>query len=276
MLVKKFGETKMKRQKTRHGRKRPIAAVLLLALLMAPIASAKQIVKSVPLSETEFIQLAKNNPEELFKKTAAHFKKTVFDYTGTLEKQERVKGKLGKEQTVEFKFREKPFSILITWKKNAGKIDKMLYVEKQNKNKMLVHPTGLLSFIRSVEKDPLDKEVLKSSRKPCTEFGFLKVLNNFVNEYKPEPAKPNVRTEFVKVFEKDQRKYVVLQQSFTNPQKGKEAKRTLIYDIELMLPVEREAFDSEDKLLYHYTYKNLKFNIGLTDLNFTPKANGLD
>ena len=246
-------------------------ALLVVALLIGPAASGA----NRKLSQDRVIELAKNDPESLLKISLDHFDATVSDYTGRIYKQERIKGKLGKEQIVEFKFIEKPYSIFMRWEKNAGKIDKLLYVENQNKNKMLIHPTGLLAFIKSVQRDPRDKEVMKSTLKPCTEFGLLKVMQRLIKEYDPVNGNPKITMKFVKTFEKDKRKYILLEQTFDDPVKGAIAKRMTIYDIELMLPTERQGYDSNGKLLYQYAYKELKFNTGLKDEDFTPKANGL-
>jgi len=252
-----------------------IAVAAVLAMFAGQYAYAGKIHTGLVIPPDQVIELAKNDPERLFKRSLTRFDATIHDYTGLLYKQERIRGKLGKEKVVEFKFKAKPYSILMQWKKNPGKIDKLLYVENKNDNKMLVHPTGLLSFIKSAKRDPYSKEVKRASLKTCTEFGFLKIIQELINEYNPKIGEPKVTTKFVDTFKKYDRKFIRLEQTIDNPQDGKDAKRTILYDIDLMIPIERHAYDSNGNLLYKYGYRDLKFNTGLTDEDFTPKANGL-
>lgn len=250
-------------------------ASVVLALLATTALQAEAIETGFNLSPEEAVELAKNEPEVLFQKGIIRFYATVHDYKGLLHKQERIRGKLGKEQTVEFKFREAPYSIFMKWKKHPGKVNKMLYVKGKNDNMMLMHPTGLLSFIKSVKRDPRGEEVMKSSLKSCTEFGLLIVMKGILKECQPNNGRPKSTMEFVKEFQKDRRHFVLLEQTFENPGKDEAAKCMIAYDVELMAPTQREAYDSSGKLLYRYTYENLRFNTGLKDEDFAAKANGL-
>jgi hypothetical protein len=248
-----------------------IALVLTGLILMAEPEAGRDL----KLSQAEVVELVREDPAVLWKKSMRRFVLTADDYTGVLYKQERIKGKLGKEQVVEFKFRERPYSIFMRWIKNPGKIDKLLYIEKQNENKMLLHPAGLLGFIKSIEKDPYDKEVLKSTRKPCTEFGLLKVMQGLAEEYELDEGRSKITTKFIRQFEEGKREYVLLEQIYDNPEKGEVAKRVITYDVKMMLPTQRQVYDSQNNLLYKYSYTNLKFNRGLTDKDFSAKYNGL-
>jgi hypothetical protein len=264
---------KLKKRYFRIGCCTAVAAVW--AMLLGQYACAEQIKTGFVLTPDQVIKLAQNDPERLFKRSLARFDATIYDYTGLLYKQERIRGKLGKEKVVEFKFKAEPYSILMQWIKNPGQIDKLLYVENKNDNKMLVHPTGLLSFVKSAKRDPYSKEVKRASLKTCTEFGFLKIIQELINEYHPEIGEPKVTTKYVNTFEMYDRKFIKLEQTIKNPQDGKDAKRTILYDIDLMIPIERQAYDSKGKLLYKYVYRDLRFNTGLTDEDFTPEANDL-
>ena len=124
----------------------------------------------------EIAGIAKSDQELLMKMAVEHYKKNIKDYTGTFTKQERVGKKLLKEQVIDFKFRDKPFSIYLEFTKNAMSSDKVLYVEGKNDNKMIAHPVGMFSFLDSVKREPDCKAAMKENIYPCTMFGFYKMM----------------------------------------------------------------------------------------------------
>ncbi len=62
-------------------------------------------------SSDDIIELAKTDHLKLIETMMSHYDNNIFDYTGTFDKQEKIKSRLFPPQTVDFKFREKPFSI---------------------------------------------------------------------------------------------------------------------------------------------------------------------
>ena len=251
------------------------ATAVILVIVAGQYAQAKVIRPGYGLTGADVLDLAQRNPEKLFKRSLAHFDATILDYKGTLYRQERMFGKLGKEQVINFKFKDSPHSVYMNWLHNAQKIDRLLYVEGQNDNQMLIRQDGLLALLGTSRRDPHSKEVARSSLKPCTEFGFLKILQSLVDESEPGPGKSPVETKFVKTFNKYGRKVIEFEQTVDNPYECKVSKRTMLFDIDLMIPIERVAYDKSGDLLYRYVYRAMKFNIGLTDSDFTQEANGM-
>lgn len=254
-----------------------LIVIFLIYVSMAVTNAADQ----TPPNEITFeqpVEIARETiekqPETLLTSTLLFYRQ-VTDYTGTFVKQERIDGRLGDEQVIDFKFKTNPHSILMEWKKNAGKIDKLLYVENQNDNKALLHPDGLLSWIKSVKRAPDDEDIMKSTLKPCTEFGFAKIAKSMLADIQPEEGNPKATLKFIESKIADDTTIVKLEQIYANPKEGAVAKILITYDMKLMAPVERKAYDSDNNLLYSYVYNKLKLNTHLTDNDFTPEANNL-
>lgn len=224
-------------------------------------------VKAAEISDSEFVNYAKTDYHRLLEAMIISYDSRVIDYTGTLHKQERVNGKLRKPQAIDFKFRNEPFSIFMQWTKNPGKIDRLLFVKGQNKNKMVVHPTGIASFIKSVERPPACKEVFKTNLRSCDKFGTRNMLHRLKINSKTAKTKylgetlvanrPCIAIEVI----------VPIENIFT--------KMTIKIDLAYRIPVSITSLGKNGNLLSTYTYTDLKFNTNLTDADFTKKANKL-
>ena len=144
-----------------------------------PFGSAPEVI----VNPDRITELAKNDHIALLKWSLETYRKRVIDYTATFNKQERLKGKLKKTEQISVMFKDKPFSVYMNWQKNAGSANKLLYVEGSNNNKMIVHPTGLFFWIKSVKKDPCGKEAKKASRRTCDQFGFRRSMKSLLEVY---------------------------------------------------------------------------------------------
>jgi hypothetical protein len=276
------------------GRLRFVAGLIIPAILYACIvgptlceagqnsavsANAKPEPNSPPkaqkVSAAEIIDLGKNDHIALLKLAVDRYRTTVRDYTGIFHKQERIGRKLGKPQLISFKFKEKPYSLFMRWKKNPLGGDKLLYVEGQNKNKMIVHPIGLASIFRSVKVDPNSKKALSSSLRPCHRFGFHRTMTTTLKIYELAKKNGDLQTRFLGLTTIDKRKCVKLERTLPRKKQYRYGRLTMEFDLEYLLPVSVTCYDWQDKLVARYVFTNLKLNVGLTDKQFTPKANKL-
>ncbi len=224
----------------------------------------------------QIVQLAKTNQIALLEWAMEHYKKNVRDYQGTLCKQECIAGKLGKEQIISFKFKENPFSIFMQWQKNAGPTDRLLYVEGMNNNKMIVHPNGFwVRWIKSVKRDPHGKEARKASLKMCDEFGFYRILQEMLRICKLAKKELGLKAKSVDQIIVDSRRCVRMEVLLPTNKKYQERRVVMQIDTEYLMPVYVACFDKENKLIGRYMHKNLQFNTGLSDSDFTPGANNL-
>lgn len=227
------------------------------------------------ISDEDFLEFAANDYGKLLEVMKANYDFSIEDYTGIFTKQERVKAKLRKPQVIAFKFRNEPFSIFMQWKKNPDKADRMLYVKGQNNNKMVVHPRGLLGFIRSVERDPKGKAVLKNSLRTCDKFGIRNLLNRVTGLYKGNVQDKGFSAKYIGTEEIDKRPCIVLETIMPNNKISSTRRLILVVDMEYRLPVSVTSLDGKGNLISKYSYTSLNFNNGLKDENFTKKANKL-
>jgi len=127
-----------------------------------------------PLPDESAMQkLAKDDPLAFFRQCLRRYDREVFAYTCTLDKTERLDGKVQPTEEIKVSFREEPFTALLEWEKNARLAKRSLYVKGQNNDKLLALPNGrLLSLAGVVERDPEGASAKSSSRYPQTEFGI--------------------------------------------------------------------------------------------------------
>ncbi len=169
----------------------------------------------------------------------------------------------------------KPFSLLMRWRKNAGAVDKLLYVEGKNDNKMLVHPTGFFAWIKSIKKDPRDKDVKKASLRSCDQFGFYRTLNSLIEVYGTAQKNKDLRIAYLGNTKVDGRPCVAMERILPAKKQYPYARLVMEFDVEYLLPTSISCYDWKGRLLSRYSYSKLKFNLNISERNFTPKANGL-
>lgn len=204
-----------------------------------------------------------------------NYQRHIRDYACTFLKQERINGNLKNPERINVRFRDEPFSVLMQWTQNPGRIDKLLYVEGQNDGNMVVHPTGLFAFIPSVKKDPRSEEARAASRNTCDNFGFRRTMQRFLAVYEEAQEKGDLQIACLGKTQVDGRTCVALERSLP-PDAGYPYARVVIeIDAEYLVPTATACYDWRGRLLSRYEYRDLQFNAGLTPESFTPTANGL-
>jgi hypothetical protein len=161
------------------------------------------------------------------------------------------------------------------WKKNAGKVDKLLYAEGHYDNKMVVHPTGLFSWLKSARRDPKGKEARQSSRRTCDQFGFYRSMDSLLKIYTLAQNQGELRIGYVGKTLVDKRPCIAMERILPVKKEYPYARLVMEFDVEYLVPTAIASYDWQGRLVGRYVYKNLRFNIGLTQDMFTTKANGL-
>ncbi len=274
------------------SRVRLVLGLLLACLLLTQIVSSfdgKQVTAAPQPAvmffdregeiNTELKRLAKTDHVKLLKLCLEHYQRSYRDYTCTLVKQERLKGQWGDPQTIDIRFKEGPFSVVMAWQVNAGRADKMLYVENapDGNHVMYVHPTGLAGrLLKSVERSPEDPEVLQSSLRSIREFGFARGLQSLINVYEQARDRGHlIEASYLGIREVDGRPVLGLKRVLPEGH-GYPSKVTIIeIDLEYLVPVHVKGTDWQNRDECDYEYRDIKLNQGLTDAEFTRQANGL-
>ena len=195
-------------------------------------------------------------------------------YTAVFSKQERIGGKLLKEQIMQLKLRHRPFSVYMKWTK-LYKGQQVLYVDGQNGGKMIVKLGGWKKRLPALKLDPTGKTAMKENRYPITKAGVLGMIREalklrradiehadqvrcrmtedvefagrpcwgFVVEYADRKASPSYRKAEMLI---DKEWSVpVMVRNFTWPEDDKK--------------VDDESKLDEDTLLEYYTFRDFEF-----------------
>ncbi|HUS92923.1 MAG TPA: DUF1571 domain-containing protein [Phycisphaerae bacterium] len=224
------------------------------------------------------VRLAKTDHVALLEQCRTHVRENYRDYTCTFIKQERLKGALGEEQEIRVKFLASPFSVVMNWVRNAPIGDQVLYVGGKYNGNMIVRPKGgFLQMLTGgyVLRKPDGPDAMKNTLRPVSMFGFERGLDELVKVYAQARDSGDLKQGFGGFAEVAGRKTLVLERHL--PAKPDyPAWKTLIYiDAEHMVPTCIEGWDWDERLTSRYVYKDIRFNVGLTEDDFLPEANGI-
>jgi hypothetical protein len=229
--------------------------------------------------QVELERLAGEDPLGLLRLAQESYHKSVRDYTCTFIKQERINGHFKDPEKIRVYFKEAPFSVLMNWQEPKGPVDTLLYVEKDGNKTILVHPAGLAGLlVRTVRRDIDDPRLKKSSLRTPAGFGFGRVLDDMVSTYEEADKNGDLVIEYLHSKVLDGRECLVLRRKLPMD-KGYDTLYAVLYiylDKEYLLPTRTEGYDTAGNLISCYRYLDVRFNRGLTDQLFSPRANGLD
>jgi hypothetical protein len=141
--------------------------------------------------------LAKSDPINFLRDSLIRYRKEVHGYYCTLQKQERIKGKLGPVETIGVAYREDPFSALLIWRSPpAGMADRALYVAGQNGGKALARGK-ILHIVH--HRDPYSADATNASRYALPEFGIAKGTERTLAAWEHAAARGALKVEFLGV-----------------------------------------------------------------------------
>ena len=228
---------------------------------------------------TKLEDLAKSDHIALLEHCLDNYRENFSTYTTTLVKHERINGRVGKEQTIDVKFMASPFSVAMKWTANPGAADRIIFVEGKNGSKMIARPANLLlrALAPSVLRDPSGKDAKAASLRTVDQFGFERGMMSLLDVYRRARQAGDLKEAFGGYAQVAGRKAIVLFR-YLPPKNDYPAYRTAIFiDLEYMVPVCIEGYDwqKQAELICRYVYKDVKFNVHLTDEDFLPQANDI-
>lgn len=210
-------------------------------------------------------------------------KDEVRDYTALLIKQERIDGVLLPEEAMRVKVRHatnesgKAFYVHhVSPEKLAGQ--EAIWVEGQNKGKLIAHGTGWQKLV-TVRLAPTGIIAMQNNRYPITELGIETLIQRMLEKGdRDRKIDDDCQVTISRDLKFDGHDCTLI--TITHPKKMEplEFYQAKIYiDDELQLPVGYEGFLWPDKpgdpgiLVERYFYRELKTNVGLTDIDFDHK-----
>jgi hypothetical protein len=149
---------------------------------------------SLPAGD-QLSSLARTDPPGFLRACLLRYRKEVQGYRATLQKQERLNGKLGPWELLAVDFREQPFSVFLTWKSSpAGMADRALYVDGENGGKALARGK-ILHLVH--HRDPYSADATNASRVALPEFGMAKGTERTLAAWEHAAARGTLRVEYL-------------------------------------------------------------------------------
>jgi hypothetical protein len=227
----------------------------------------------------DLAKMAATDPFALLNFAIQRYNANVRDYTCLFTKIEQLPtGVVTPEQQIEVLFKEAPFSVVMNFVKNAGPAQKILYVQGQNNGEVIIRPAGLISLVApSVSRPANGPDALRNSRKTIDQFGLgnsLVMLRDVA--LKARSNGELIHLKYLGEREVDGRKTFVFERRIVeNTARYPDSICIYHLDQEWLLPTAVTCLSADGTLLGKYLFSNLKINTGLTDQQFTRKANGL-
>jgi hypothetical protein len=202
----------------------------------------------------------------------------VEGYTATFRKQERLRGRLGPEQTLLMKVRHRPFAVYLKFlAPKAGK--EVVYAEGHRDNKVIAHNGDWTRrLIPRLAVAPTDPLALADSRHPITEAGLANLTDKLIGFRRMDLTDPEAVTILDRTADDQGRPR--LRSLHTHPHRKPErpfARIEVLYDPETWLPLQITSFDwpavdqtGDLELAERYLYDDLRLDAPLGDLDFDP------
>lgn len=203
----------------------------------------------------------------------------IEDYSATMVKRERIKGKLGEREFMFVKIRHRPLSVYIYFLGPASlKGREVIYVQGRNNGKLLAHATGFQRRLGTLELSPTGLIAMHGNRYPLTEIGILNMVRRLVEVGEDDVKFGECEVKFFKGAKINDRVCTCIQVVHPVPRRNFLFHLARIFvDDELNLPIHYESYDWPEKpggpprLIEQYTYLKLKLNNGFTDADFDPR-----
>lgn len=221
------------------------------------------------------LQLTTPNPDEsdplphpdplvFLEQCLQRYQQQVRGYRVTLQKRERVGGRLYPPEIIRVWFREHPFSVLMKWQAGARRAQAALYVAGENQNHVLIRPAGLWAVVGVVERPLDDPEVQASGRYGIHQFGLRQATERVLAGWRAARARQALHVTYEGVYRLpeagDRLCYRLHRHSYEQPEDGGVADLLVYIDLETGLQVGTVLRDATGQLLGEYYFRDLYLN----------------
>ena len=203
----------------------------------------------------------------------------IRDYTAIMQKQESIGGHVHEAQVMEVKVRHEPFSVYLKFRfpqRENGK--QAIFVRGKNDDKVIGHGVGIERIAGTQFLAPDSFLAMRGQKYPITEMGLLNLVDKLLEVGYKDIKFGECEVKYfedVRIFTGDSaRMCTVIQVIHPIRRPHFTFYEALIYvDKELNLPIRYESYDwprgeESKQLIEVYSYRDLKLNVGLTDLDF--------
>lgn len=219
----------------------------------------------VPTS-AEMEKEARKDPVAFLEDSIKRYNHDVKAYTGVLQKQEAIGGKINPTETIKFWFREKPFSVLFHWLEGARLADAVEYLEGENDDKLLVRPRGIAARLLAGDvllRDVNGPDARSSGRYTLDEFGIKKGTERTLAAWKAAQDRNALDVDYLgvkKIKELGDRPAWVLRRTNREVDSDGVKECTIYVDTETGLQIGTVLKDDKGLLVGSYYFRDLDLN----------------
>jgi len=248
-----------------------------VALSIAPPPPAQEIPddgSAVP-DQAKMSRLAAQDPVAFLKWCLVRYQREIHGYEGVMVKHERINGKVHPPETIDFWFREEPYSVLMKWREGARQATAALYVANENNGKVLVLPTLLKWSGRIVERDPEGKDAKANGRYTMKEFSIRQGTERTLKAWEAAKEKGILKVEFAgiqPVPELNNRPCYKLTRTCNPPEEEGAVFVEVLVDAENWLQIGSTILDGERNLIGKYMFPELRVNPTFAADQFKDKS----
>lgn len=251
------------------------------------------IVMAATVAQDPFEKLIRTDPLEALIRSRDRHASQVQDYKCTMVKQEMLPSGMSEEQEIDVLFRQQPYSVVLTWRRNPGLAERVVYVkdrwidedaEEADERDLAVCQPGPVArlLIKSIKQPIHGKLAQKASRRFVDEFGFTRALDLLIKYCEIARESGDLKLAYCGETRFDGRPVWVVRRTlpYTGPD-GAYPDRTaeVFIDKEYRVPVAVYCYSDDAKeprnLLGKYEYRNIRMQVGLSESDFDPKTYGM-
>ena len=226
-------------------------------------------------SAANFAKLAQSDPTAFLEMCMRRYRREVKTLSGEMVKQERVDGKVHPAETLDFWFREEPYSVMIKWKKGARQAAASMYVKGENNDKIVALPTLLKWAGKVVERDVDGREAHACSRYLMNESSMLQGTERTWAAWKAAKQKGTLQVEYLglaPVADLGGRPCHVLKRTCKPTEEDGIATVEVAVDADTWLQVGSTLADANGQLIGKYQFPKVVINPELPADQFTKET----
>jgi hypothetical protein len=198
------------------------------------------------------------------------------DYSATLVRRERIRGKLSNYEYTAIKVRHQPFSVYVCFQGPASvKGQEVIYVEGQNQGNLLAHRARLPA---TVSLNPEGLMAMNDRHYPLTQIGLVNLVRRLVEVGQQDLHYGECEVKYFTGAKVNDRVCTVIQVLHPTPRDQFHFHLARVFvDDELLVPIRYESYDwprepgGQPELIEEYSYLDLKLNNGFTDDDFSTR-----
>jgi hypothetical protein len=218
-------------------------------------------------------RLAQEKPLEFLDICLKRYHREVKGYCGLLKKQERINGKLNPPESIDFCFREEPYSVLLKWREGARDVKASLYVDGENRNQAAVVTNTRIPISWNI--DPEGKRARDAGRYSIREFSIRQGTERIVRAWQAAKDNGTLQVEYLgklPVADLDGRICHVLKRHCNPPEDDGIATVEIAIDAENLMQIGSTLTGTKGELIGKYQFYNLKINPHYADAEFDRAA----